>query len=367
MTENIDGEPHIILSNSEGKKWIFPINNVKTGIHIYQPSSRKGKMVKLVLPMVAAFPFLLKSLKIKVANMCLEKPVMMYLNDLLGNDIKYSVFSGTPSPNQKVTIQLNRGQACVAYAKISEKEHIKDFFQREYTLLKFLEKVNMPGVPRALGLHEIEDQTIFVQSGDKSGNEMEAENFDRVHFLFLEDMYKRTQVIKPFAETEYAGMLERLQKSRGHFRKAEEEIIQRSVEMVRDFFSSETRFCLYHGDFTPWNMYLKENALHVFDFEYAKWEYPLFLDVFHFHTQIWKLVQHKQKTEIWNMYRGLYREWQKDFGIKDADIFYTAYLLDIIYENISLEDKTGKKIDDSCYEIWLFLLEKLNAGRKTET
>ena len=360
MEESIQGEPHLVLNNSEGKKWIFPMDNVKVGMNIYQPSSWKGKMIKKTLPVMINYPFISKKLHVEVVNMKLEERVMQYIQCLLGKDIKYSVFLGTPSPNQKVTIQINRGKDCIAYAKISNKEHIMEFFQKEYNLLKFFERTGMQGVPKAMGLQKIGSFFIFVQSGDKSGSENEAAHFGHAHLMFLEELYKNTEVVKSFEETEYAKTLADLQKDKGHFGGEEEIILQKNIEKVREFFSEKTTFYLYHGDFTPWNMYLKKNLLHVFDFEYAKWEYPKFLDIFHFYTQIWSLVMHKSKADIWGLYRGLCGKWQRELDIENVDIYYAAYLLDILHENLVLEGMSDVKISGSCYELWLYLLRKLN-------
>lgn len=362
MEENVQGESHIVLNNFEGKIWIFPMDNVNVGMNIYQPSSWKGKMVKKILPVLVKYPFILKKLHIDVEKMKLEEQIIQYLQTLLGEDIKYSVFLGTPSPNQKVTMQINRGQDCIAYVKISDKKHIIEYFQKEYNLLKFLERAEMRGVPKAIGLKKLGDCQVFVQSGDKSGNESEAARFGYQHLNFLEEMYKKTEVLKLFSETEYAKRLIDLQKIIGYLGKEEESILQRSIEKVREFFSMETVFYLYHGDFTPWNMYLKGNFLQVFDFEYAKREYPKFLDIFHFYTQIWRLVRHKGKAEIWDLYCGMRRKWQRELKIDNINMYYMAYLLDIIHENLMLEEMADKKISGSFYELWLYLLKKLNGG-----
>lgn len=362
LEENVQGEPHIILNNSEGKEWIFPVDNVAVGMNIYQPSSWKGKMVKRVLPTLQKYPLILTKLHIDVKNMRLDGQIKQYLQILLGENIEYSVFLGTPSPNQKVTMQINRGQDCFAYVKISEKKHIMEYFQKEYNLLQFLEKAGMRGVPKAIGLKQIDNCLIFVQSGDKSGKESEAAHFGSQHIEFLQELYQKTRVIKPFAETEYSRNLIDLQKLIGYFGKEEEGIFQKSIKKVRDFFSKETVFYLYHGDFTPWNMYLKKNCLQVFDFEYAKREYPQFLDIFHFYTQIWRLVRHKSKDEIWDLYCRIRGRWQKELEIENINLYYMAYLLDIVHENLVLEKIADKKISGSYYELWLYLLKKLNGG-----
>jgi thiamine kinase-like enzyme len=40
--------------------------------------------------------------------------------------------------------------------------------------------------------------------------------------------------------------------------------------------------CLAHGDFTPWNTFLQDGRLYVFDWEYANLAWPVGFDLAHF-------------------------------------------------------------------------------------
>ena len=359
LEENSLGNQHIILVNQEGKRWIFPVDNVKIGMNIYQPSSFQGKTVKKLLPYITKWKFILNKLHISVANMKLQDDVMQYLYHLVGGEFEYSIFYGTPSPNQKITMQINQGKKCIAYVKFSDKEHIAEYFQRECDLLKDLEEKGMSGIPKAMAFQKMGNDYIFVQSGDKSGREKEADSFNRVHMTFLNEMYKYTKVTKSFEETKYFKMLVDLQKCLERFESKDRDIIHKGIDKISRVWTNETEFYLYHGDFTPWNMYLKEDRLHVFDFEYAKREYPKYLDVFHFHTQIWNLVERRDMESIWNLYQGKYQKWAECLQIDNIDVYYIAYLLDIIHENLLLESITNEKIDEDCYKLWLYLLERL--------
>ena len=216
----------------------------------------------------------------------------------------------------------------------------------------------MSGVPRAIDLNRIGNRFVFVQSGNKSGNEKPAVHFGRKHFDFLKELYRNTKIVKKFVDSQYYKTLDDLQNYKKHFGITQWDIIQKSIDKVASFFIVTTEFYLYHGDFTAWNMYMKEGRLWVFDFEYAKTEYPPYLDLFHFHTQLWFFVQHKDSDQIWEEYQKRRQKWVKYLNIDSLEIFYMAYLLDMIHENIKLEEKADKKIDTKCYGLWVHLLEK---------
>lgn len=361
LEENSFGKQHIILMNVEGKKWIFPIDNVKVGMNIYQPSSFQGKTVKKLLPYVTKWQFILNKLHISVENMKLQDDVMLYLRHHLGEQVEYSIFYGTPSPNQKITMQINQGKKCIAYVKFSDKEHIAEYFQREYSLLKELEVTGMQCIPKAIAFQKIGKYYVFVQSGEKTGREKEADKFYKAHINFLDKMYEHSKVTKSFEDTKYYKNLMDLQNCLERFESKDRDIIHKGIDKISRVWTNETEFYLYHGDFTPWNMYLKEDMLHVFDFEYAKREYPKYLDVFHFHTQIWNLVERRDMESIWNLYQRKNQEWAECLQIDNIDVYYIAYLLDIIHENLLLESIANEKIDEGCYKLWLYLLERLNA------
>lgn len=359
LKEESTGKKSIVLRNSEGKQWVFPIGNVKTGMNIYQPSSLKGKGIKLLLPYIKYLSPVLQRLNINVVNLEMVQEIEEYLNKIIGSGFQYSVFYGTPSPNQKITIQLNQGKKCIAYVKLTGKEHIWYYFQKEYNLLKELEQKRVAGIPKALAIQKIGEQYIFVQSGDKDGKEKAADRFEELHYSFLKDIWEKTKVEKSFSETGYFGSLEELRSYEDDFSENEKKIIRKGIEKVKKKFAAEREYAVYHGDFTPWNMYIKDGKLQVFDFEYAQYDYPKFLDIFHFHTQVWNLAEHRTKEEIWNLYCKNCQEWQHKLQIEDINIYYMAYLLEIIRLNKGLEKETKISISKKSYELWIYLLGKL--------
>jgi aminoglycoside phosphotransferase (APT) family kinase protein len=88
---------------------------------------------------------------------------------------------------------------------------------------------------------------------------------------------------------------------------------------------------LGHGDFTPWNMFVGERRLHVYDWELAG-EAPLLSDLFHFVCQTGVLVRREAPGRI---LRRLERELTRPaiaalvqhYGI-DIDLHLRLYLLD---------------------------------------
>lgn len=52
-------------------------------------------------------------------------------------------------------------------------------------------------------------------------------------------------------------------------------MVMNAVEdTVKHWEGKRVGFCAYHADFTPWNMYVEQDELFVFDWEYAQMTYP---------------------------------------------------------------------------------------------
>lgn len=88
-----------------------------------------------------------------------------------------------------------------------------------------------------------------------------------------------------------------------------------------------------HQDFTPWNMYVGDQNLAVYDWELAQSEMPLFYDVFHFFFQKGILVQRKGYGEIREDISKAFNDFELDIqnGEKlDWKFYLKLYLLLIV-------------------------------------
>ena len=63
-------EQYFRISNADGKRWAFPVRNLRTALCLYQPGGVKGKLVKAFLPCVWRLPFVQSLLS-------LERPALI--------------------------------------------------------------------------------------------------------------------------------------------------------------------------------------------------------------------------------------------------------------------------------------------------
>ena len=358
---------YVAIRNKDNKQWIIPTWNTKTALALYQPSSQKGNLIKNLLPLIVKIPILkrvcYRIIRAQECDLDIPDAVATKIRDLFGCDgLTLSYFSGTPSIHQKEIIQIAKGKNIIGYVKYSKSDDIKRAFVKESTYLKFLFEKRVKNVPQSLFCSDLSSEMgVFVQDTNKTLKYEMAHELDEPHINFLRSFCEKTKVTKDFCETDYFKMLKKLRTSIStlSYLKNKQTLLNRTIELVENALNNTKNFCCYHGDFTPWNTYLLNNELFVFDFEYAESSYPPYLDVFHFFTQtlIWEkdydiddiMVEYK-KQFIYGKFKNLF---------SNSSIAYIEYLLFVITLFSNRDGENLKDDDFRNMKIWLGLIEKL--------
>ena len=321
------GEKFYRFGNADGKHWIMPARGMRMAMNLYQPSGNKGKAVKALLPYLHTLAPVRKAIKAE----CLKCRLNKELNDLLCNlfgvqNIEFAVFEGTPCVHQKITMQLSHGKSILGYCKLSDSDEIKALFDKEYTTLNRLSAKGITDIPKALYCGTLECGThIFVQSTVKTGTSKIVHEWGALQERFVSQMEEKTKILLPFEKSDYYKTLTALQE---HMDWLPENINKMVVATAwarvhSEFSGKDVEFCAYHGDFTPWNMFIEHERLFVFDFEYAATSYPSGLDRYHHFTQTAVFEKHWNADDIL-----AYAD--SDEGKWIDRKLYAMYLLDVI-------------------------------------
>ncbi len=352
------GEKFHRFGNADGKYWIMPAQNMRVAMNLYQPSGIKGKMVKLLLPLLHWIPPVRKVIKAQTMHCYLNSELHSLLRRTFGvQDIEFAIFEGTPSVHKKVTMQLSSGRKILGYCKLSESENIKELFDKESEILSWLEERGITGIPRVLYCGALSNRMhVFVQSTAKTASSSVIHGWNKLHEDFLSQLHKKTRQRVLFEESDCFRTLETLENHLDWLPdNIDEGIILKAISDIRKrYCGCEVEFSAYHGDFTPWNMFVEKKELFVFDFEYAGMSYPKGLDRYHFFTQ----------TAIF----------EKNWGADDIIAFiengnckwidkllYKIYLLDMVSRFTMREN--GKVNGEAAkpFELWGKILESIIA------
>ena len=350
------GEKFYRFGNADGKYWIVQAHYMRTALNLYQPSGIKGKMVKALLPRLHWLPPVRKVIHANSINCRLNSELHSLLCKVFGvQDIEFSIFEGTPSVHQKITMQLSRGNCILGYCKLSTNNDIKELFEKESDTLDRLCKSGVTGIPAPLYCGTLSSGThIFVQSTKKSASSRVIHEWGAMHDDFIKQLQERTKVLLTFEKSDYYSTIAQLEQHIDWLpQNIDHDTVAKTIAHIKEKYNGkQAEFCAYHGDFTPWNMFAGGKGLFVFDFEYAAMSYPAGLDRYHFFTQTAVFEKHWGSGEIAAYMESNAGKWM------DKEL-YAMYLLDVISRFTMREN--GKVTADAAtpFLLWGKILEKL--------
>ena len=341
------------FSNADGKKWIMPAEGMRLAMNLYQPSGRKGKLLKKFFPWLHKIPFVTKVIRAEKLRCKLDSEFESLLCSLFkSNSVKFAIFCGTPSIHQKFTIQISENDSILGYCKVTGSKDIALLFQNEAKLLNDLSEQGVEGIPQSLYYGELKKQVaFFVQTTNKTQKSKVLHQWTLLHESYLKDLQRKTVTTVKFEDSDFYKTLQDLLLHLDWLPEfVDRKVIRIHINNVLNLYAEAiVNFSVYHADFTPWNMFIEKGELFVFDWEYARKTYPPFLDKYHYFTQTAIFERHWTEKEILEYMNSADGKWIKKHT-------YCQYLFDI-FSRYTLRD-IGR-IDSNlknCFRIWLNLL-----------
>lgn len=340
------------LCNADAKIWFIPRKGTSAGLELYQPSGWKGKMVKRLLPLFSWIPFLLRFLHIDVVKIDIPLEVRREIEQVFGvKDFLFSVFMGTPCAHQKVTIQVYTKEGDIlGYCKLTDNPEVWTNFQKEYRLLNELKAKGINEIPAGLSCQEIKKgEYLFIQSTVKTRHSQYPHEWCGIHEQFMRELYDKTCREMVYEQTDFYRQIKLLEE-RLDWLGGMRPIIEETVKYVNSLFQGkDIKVSTYHADFTPWNMFVENGRLFVFDWEYAQMTCPPGLDRFHFFVQ----------TEIFEKRHGIEEIWQSFLQTSLKKQSFLEYLLLNMAIYISRENEESIKHQCDSFELWTNLIDKI--------
>jgi thymidylate kinase len=274
------------------------------------------------------------------------KRITIYLNggndqEKLSSTKNWSIFTGTPGPNRKAIVyKIEDGKGY--FVKVALGERALKLLENEFVtldLLRHAKRINF-SFPEVTDSHT---RDIKITDVSENGNRSEFTNSHQAALLEIRNetcIPSTLQKLEIWTETK--EKLHYLNKNldpripKGLLRKLTEIILT----IQEDQFIS---CCLSHGDFTPWNMYLRKNGtLAIYDWELSRNEMPLGFDAFHFIIQdnilvkrnSWNEIQQKIKKTLFGTtdLLGSFSENQQQLYLKLYLVINTVFYLHVYHE-----------------------------------
>lgn len=328
---------------------------MRIALQLYQPSTWKGKLVKVFLPLLKHQRLILRILGIHIERYALLPELDQTLKACFAAEtLEFSVFSGTPSAQQKPTLQLTSGERILGYCKVSSRDEVVRKFVHEQQILNELKQKGITHIPSGLYCEALQSGFwVFVQTTNKTIQSKIIHKWTESHWDFLRELYSNTRTRCVFSNSDLAASLLVLESFLEQLPDDEAQIFRKAILKIRTFYGNKTsEFSAFHGDFTPWNTYFESKKLFAFDLEYAGMKFPPYLDFFHFNTQI-AILEKKYsyiKTYKYNKKLASHTILNDQFNE-----LFLSYLLMVVARFFELN---GKPLDmsDKCYSRWYPLI-----------
>lgn len=344
------------FSNTDGKTWLMPAQNMQVAMNLYQPSGRNGKIVKALFPWLHRLPLIRKIIRAESVYCDINDELKRLFCQLFHEtEIEFSIFCGTPCIHQKITMQVSKGKRILGYCKVTDSEEIAVLFRSEAYILKELSRKELKETPTCIFCGEMTNEIkLFVQSTVKTRKSLVVHKWTAQHEDFLDRLYQSTQQVIAFEQSDYYRTLTDLQLHIGWLpQEVNAALVMFTINRIlSQYQGQEVNFSAYHADFTPWNMFMEGGKLFVFDWEYARLTYPPKLDRYHFLTQTAYFEKRWTASQIIEYINSENGKWI------DRET-YSLYLLEVM-ARFTVREKgniTGGMAES--FRTWIALLEYL--------
>ncbi len=273
----------LCIRNHDGTpRWVWPRHlHQPLFLHCYNQGGRKAHLYAYLIRIVFALrlqAWMFEKVRGAVAHKDAETPLFPVLGD-------WALFTGTPGPQQKAIFVIKEADQNVRFLKLGIGKRSLATLNNEVIALSHVQSMGFTTfrVPQLLAsAHGM----LSLSSVGDGGHRMHA--LQRPHRRALAEIAAKTARKMPIAQLSAWGemvadltYLHRLQDARipqGMLRK---------LDQLLDSLDEEKtiQVAMSHGDFTPWNMYVADDALRLYDWEQWRPSMPMGYDAFHFVMQ----------------------------------------------------------------------------------
>jgi len=286
----------LIIKNPDGTpRWICNAS-VKNPIFLkfYLVSSLRSRLFATLLKIIFALGLQRILFEVHEIRYTLNENGLLFDP----NDRNWALFTGTTGPNNKY-LMYRETPVGNFYYKIATTSRSKVLIENEVSKTKMLETLNLTSFSFPL-IEVVSENFVGFSDVSSKGNRM-SQLTDK-HKSALKELREKTSVtlvkdVLPVLKQteEKLSFLESINDDRmpkGIVRKLR--LLQKSIADKKVIVS------LSHGDFTPWNMYVNDDGISIYDWELSDPLMPVGYDAFHFISQQGILVDRIPWSSIRN-------------------------------------------------------------------
>lgn len=282
----LDARPYAVVGGrSNARWWLLPLNNGRvtaSGFALFQPLLPSARIMKLV---VCALSLLGLSRLWSKNKLYLigESKLGPYFSDLV--EPAYAYFTGTDSPHRKVAVQVMDSKGRIkGFAKLSSIPQVVSLLQNETVMLETAKALQLKAVhiPHVLYSGPMSEGYCLLTDTLKTPMTRSETKFGQAHRAFLHELAAATVQRPSTAKAVAAEFERRIENQEKQLDPMWRTRLQRAVNILAEQNQLAIPQCMSHGDFTPWNTFMVDVRLYVFDWEYSEMGASAGNDILHF-------------------------------------------------------------------------------------
>ena len=366
------------INNPDGSmRWVFPKDNqTPCFLNLYNGSGWKANLFSTASKFLNSINFLQPIVSGQFSVFFKNKTKFESSFDGIPfND--FAIFTGTIGENRKAIVALSKNKKCTHFIKTPLTKSSLKLVENEYQQLRNLENNNFSftSIPKS----KITNSGIAVSNVlpevKYKNQEWSSKHWQSLNELYQYSFDKKILGKTPFWKTIKDG-IEFLQKPFVNKNGLSKEVLNQLKNSVEELYykidsTKRVPVGIGHGDFTPWNMYVGKERLHIYDWEMSQFDFPILFDVFHYFFQKGILIDRQNYSSLKTIIKTKIKDENaqkilNSFSVEWEDHF-RLYLLYIVCYYLPKYISQPKLHDQVHWltKTWIEALQNLNQGIAT--
>ncbi|MFK7981300.1 MAG: hypothetical protein AB8G86_15045 [Saprospiraceae bacterium] len=272
------------INNTDGTiRWMYNhLHKRPIFLNLYNTSNWKGELFKTVFK--TGFKVGVKNW-LKSGSLWITASNELFL-DTINHKGQYAIFTGTVGDNRKAVISFEQGQKATRFLKMPLTKSANKLVENELAYLQQLQGYKLRKMvapkPKKIG-------NSLMVSNVRPEQPINNNDLKEGHLAALYELYENTVASAALNESsawlgiqQDLAMLENVSIINDLPKEKIARIKQLLKQLAQQLHTNDfVPMSIAHGDLTPWNSYLTDKAVHVYDWELAE-RLPLFYDAFHY-------------------------------------------------------------------------------------
>ncbi|MEM6342337.1 MAG: hypothetical protein AAF927_00605 [Bacteroidota bacterium] len=301
------GQSFSYICNPNGTiRWIFPSEQTyPVHLALYNSAHWKARLYKVGTHIAYKTGFKGPLLNGKVWLAEFEKSALYEaINKVKHNG--YAIFTGTVGENRKGIVAINRGSQTTHFIKVPLTEQSIENVANEAEILDQIYGFDLQYL-KVPEVQQIPGQTSVLLSNVRPKDGREENRLAVGHIRALSELYAATKRSARLGNLKYYQEITQNLSRIRQLEFVDQSLNPRQIMTLANALEREYRrldpnemikVAWAHGDFTSWNMYQSDRALHVYDWELARPDMPILYDAFHYLIQTGVLLRHQSARQI---------------------------------------------------------------------